>query len=303
MIIMQRLIIFLVTIATSLVAQIPVPNGGFESWTYGSSSNPDSWSTLNSPAISTGVATCQRGFPANYGNSYLKLICAWANNSNTVIPGIVSCGGTIDPVTFKVSGGFSFTHSPVSLTGIWQHMVMTTSSTQGFIEVLLSHWDGVQQKRDTVAFVHHILSGMAMSWTNFSIPLTYMNSNTPDTCRIVLSASNTTNLSNGDYLYIDNLGFDGYLTDSLNTAININEASGITAIYPNPANDEIEVSVDKIGKGTELRIYDTNALLVMKQTLTQLKQKINIYNLSNGCYYFIIDSDNNVTSQKLLINR
>ncbi len=300
----QQLIIFLVIVTTNLFAQTAVPNGGFENWTTtGSITNPDLWSTLNSSALSAGVATCQKGSPANYGNSYLKLICSWANNSNTVIPGIVSCGGTIDPSTFKVSGGFSFTHSPVSLTGIWQHMVMTNSSTQGFIEVLLSRWDGVQQKRDTVAFVHHLLSGMVMSWTNFSIPLTYNNNNIPDTCRIVLSASNTTNLSNGDYLYIDNLGFDGYMTDSLNTAIAIDETNDVTAIYPNPATDEIEVSIDKISNETELRIYNNTGQLLTKQVLSQRNQKINITGLSNGCYYFIIASDNNISSHKLIINR
>jgi len=290
--------IFLVVLANSAIAQIP--NGGFEYWTTGNGvASPNSWSTLNATTVSMGDTTCRMGAPGFVGNGYLKLTSAKAASSNTVIPGIASCGGTIDPTTFKATGGFSFTQRPVNLTGAWQHMVMGNNSTQGFIDVKLTHWDHIQQKRDTVASLHQTLSGMLMSWTNFSIALTYNNTNTPDTCSVVLCASNITNARDGDYLYIDNLGFDGYTTAINSTT----ELTDHIRLFPNPAVDAIYVHRDKTDEETELLIYTENGVLVKSELLKQNEQKINVSDLSNGCYLVVFTCKQDVFSQKLIIQR
>ncbi|MBK9320544.1 MAG: hypothetical protein IPM91_18245 [Bacteroidetes bacterium] len=60
-------------------------------------------------------------------------------------------------------------------------------SSQGYIDVLLTRWDGNQ--RIVVANAHRTLTGMAMNWATFNIPLNYLDGNNPDSCMIVLAAS------------------------------------------------------------------------------------------------------------------
>jgi hypothetical protein len=295
----KYVVLFLLAITGSAFAQIP--NGGFEYWTnVNGIACPDSWTTLNGTTISIGDTTCKKGAPGYVGSSYLKLISAQSAFTNSVIPGIATCGGTLNQSTLSITGGFPFTLRPVSLTGAWQHMVMGNNSTQGFIDVKLTHWDAIQQKRDTIASLYHTLSGMVMSWANFSIALTYdtSNTNTPDTCSVILSASNVTNAGDGDYLYIDNLGFDGY-----STGINAPQLTHYVHIFPNPAADEIHVSMDKIDGETKLFIYTLNGILVKTEVLKQNEQKINTVDLSNGCYFALIIDKQRVLNQKLIIQR
>jgi len=139
-----------------------------------------------------------------------------------------------------------------------------------------------------------------MSWANFSIALIYdtSNTNTPDTCSVILSASNITNAGNGDYLYIDDLGFDGY-----STGINETELTHRVRIFPNPAADEIYVSMDRIDGETKLFIYTLNGVLVSAEVLKRNEQKINTGDLTNGCYFVLITDQQRVLNQKLIIQR
>lgn len=192
-------------IASTLEAQIP--NSGFENWmNMGSYNNPDNWSTLNNTTAGSGVYTALKGTPGSPGTAFLKLISKTVGSS--VVNGVAVCG-TIDSLTMIPTGGFPFNTRPAALTGKWQHMIYGTS--QGSIQVYLTRWDAGMGMQMPVASGSVTLSGMAMSWANFSIPLTYTDGSNPDSCMIVMRASGSAP-TNNDYLWVDNLAFTGTVT-------------------------------------------------------------------------------------------
>lgn len=179
-----------------LITKAQIPNSGFETWTsMGSYNNPDSWSCLNDMTASMSVFTCVKGTPGNPGTAYIKLTSKTVAGMG-VMPGI-AVSGTFDQSTLEPLSGFAFNERPANLTGKWQHMIFGNS--QGYIDIQLTRWDGNMQMRFPVATAHFVLTGMAMGWSNFSIPLTYIDGNNPDSCIITLSASGNTP-ANNDYL-------------------------------------------------------------------------------------------------------
>jgi hypothetical protein len=219
------------TINCSVNAQIP--NSGFETWmNMGSYENPDGWSTLNDFTTAAGVYTAEKGTPGSPGTSYLKLTSKMVGP--TVVNGI-AVSGVLDPATQQPISGFAFNQQPSALTGKWQHMIY--GSSQGSITVTLTRWDAAMNSRMVVATANKVLTGMAMSWANFSIPLVYTDSQAPDSCIIVLKASGN-NPTDQDYLWVDNLAFTGNVAGLAEQNI----FADLT-IYPNPTTENFTLNL------------------------------------------------------------
>lgn len=275
-----------------------IPNAGFENWTsMGAYSNPDSWSCLNSMTAPMSVYTCIQGSPGHPGSSYLWLESKSVNGMG-VVPGIAVCG-TMDMVSMQPSGGFPFTSRPVSLDGSWQHMVMGMGGSQGFVDVLLTRWDNMMSMRMPVASAHHVLTGMAMSWETFSIPLTYVENGNPDSCMITFSASGNSP-SNMDYLFVDDLTFSGTVSAISETGALIN-----LQISPNPVHSQLSIT-DKRFSSSDLhiRIFDAQGKLKHEtiETLTGVRSGIDVSSLSKGIYLIRIDDEEKTYSGKFLVN-
>lgn len=108
--------------------------------------------------------------------------------------------------------------------------------------------------RDIIGIGSVTLTGMAMSWANFSIPITYSLPGMPDSCIIFMKASGATP-NDQDYLWVDNLTF------KINpTGINDIDASAIN-IYPNPVNERLNIksSIDV----NEICITDATGRMVL----------------------------------------
>jgi hypothetical protein len=181
---MKKIITILtVLIAIAIRTAAQIPNNGFENWTsIGSYYNPDSWSCLNDMTASASIFTCERGTPGNPGSYYLMLTSKTITGMG-IMPGI-AVSGTFNQSTMQPLSGFPFSHRPANLTGSWQHMIF--GSSQGYIDVQLTRWDTSMQMRMPVSSVHYVLTGMEMSWANFTIPLTYVDGKNPDSCIITL---------------------------------------------------------------------------------------------------------------------
>lgn len=222
---------FICVLITSVKAQIP--NSGFENWTTTLSvETPDGWSTLNPITAVSTLYTAEKASPGNPGSYYLKLTSKSINGA--IVPGI-AIAGTMNMQTLQPISGFPCNVRPTALTGKWQHMIYGTS--QGSIEILLSRWDNSSNKRVSVGSGKVTLSGMAMSWANFNIPITYADLNNPDSCMIILKASGDMPTAK-DYLWIDNLAFSGVsgIPTLENNKLNIQ-------LYPNPVKEKLEIYV------------------------------------------------------------
>ena len=297
---MKKLFTFISAIIISGSLNAQIPNNCFATWAMVSGyNNPTGWDNLNSMTSSMSTYTCVQGTPGvTPCASYLQLTSKTVSGMG-VMPGVATCG-VLDMTTFMPKKGFASTVRPVSLTGSWQYMAF--GADQGHIMVLLTKWNTAMNMRDTLAFANQPLSGMAMSWATFTIPLTYHSSAVPDSAIILLSASGSTPVNNS-YLYVDNLAFTGTVTTGV---ANIANNSSVTSVYPNPATGNTTITYNSTTENTfNIFISDMNGRNIITQTSKVVagenKFPINVSNLAKGIYFINTTNGQNTQVQKLVI--
>lgn len=300
---MKKFLLFCTAIiisSNSLFAQLP--NGGFETWTTTSGYDvPTGWDQLNAMTSSMSTYTCMKGTPGSPGTSYIKLVSKTVGSMG-VMPGI-SCSGMLDQsvmTNIVAKSGFPNTTRPANLTGSWQYMA--SGSDQGHISILLTKWNSSMSKRDTVAYTNKLLSGMAMSWASFTIPMTYMTGAVPDSAIILLSASGTTPV-NGSYLYVDNLAFSGTVPAGV---ANVDNNTSAATVYPNPANGTATISYSSSSeKEISIFVSDINGknllLLTPKAVTGSNRFPLNISGFAKGVYLIKIMDGSDAPAQQLII--
>ncbi|MEY2938123.1 MAG: hypothetical protein RL062_712 [Bacteroidota bacterium] len=263
---MKKIVLLVVlAITTNVLLAQWITNNGFENWSNSNGYNtPDSWSSFNDYTAAAGVYTCMKGMPAPVGNAYLKLITKSLPGVG-IIPGMVT-NGILDPTTMQISGGTPFAEKPSHFTGKWLFMAATTADI-GFIKVYLTHFDATLGVKDTVAVAQVLLPDMEMSWIDFSIPFVYNNSNTPDTCLIIASASGHTPLVNS-YLYLDNLDFT--IPTSMNEI-----SDGAMQVYPNPCSDRLMINTGNQAIQSVI-VYDQMGRICYAQNANSVTGKLEV---------------------------
>lgn len=281
-------------LSASAFAQILNP--GFENWTsQGSYSTPDNWGNLNATTSFASVYTCNKGTPGNPGTSYVKLSSKSVPGIG-VVPGLIA-SGTLNVTSMKASG-FAYTTRSQNFTGSWQFM--SSGSDTGMVSVVLSAWNSSMNMRDTIAYSMQKLSGMVMSWTNFSLPLTYLSSANPDTVTIILSSSGPAPVA-GSYLYVDNLAFNGTVAGIKNISA-INSVS----IYPNPATDHaaVEFYLSKTSS-LKLQVIDLSGKIVKEiseaSASGMIKRDLDLAGMAKGLYFVKIATENGTEVRKITI--
>jgi len=293
---MKKTFTLLLSCIVSIAAQAQIPNGDFENWTYATGySTPDGWDNPNSLTAPNSVYTCERGTTgAPSGSSFLMLTNKVAGSSTA--PGLAVCS-KYDFVNHQPTSGFPYTGRPLSLTGKWQYMANGTD--KGRIGVVLTKWNITTNKSDVVAEVEYDLPGMVMSWTSFSIPLTYLSSNTPDTAYIGLVASNNS-VTAGSYLYVDNLNFSG---TAANVPVTVYPRYNI-ALSPNPARDNIKLDFGTaITDDVHILVMDLFAHVIANVTYYAGQQvyNVNLNKAAPGMYFVITEIGEDRQSQRLVI--
>lgn len=293
----KKLIHAFALIFLSIGAAGQIPNYSFENWNnMGSYDNPDQWGTLNNTTTSLGVYTVTKATPGNPGSSYMKI------TSKTAGPGVapgIAVSGVLDSITMQPKSGFPFYQRPANFTGKWQHMIF--GSSQGSISVTLTKWDTVNAMRETVAVANLTLSGMAMSWANFSIPFTYQTGNNPDTCIIILKASGA-NPTDQDYLWVDNLGFSGSVVGISDEAA----AMSIVSTFPNPASGILVIDIAlTTSQNTVIEITDVTGRVVLTHKAGLLtgdsRQTIDISGLAKGIYVLRVTTEMVMCAENIII--
>lgn len=291
---MKTLLKSIVLLFTTSTLFAQIPNGGFETWSaVGTYSVPDGWGTLNNTYT---VQTATRATPGNPGTAYLKLTSKTYGTS--VINGM-AVSGVLDSITKQPKSGFPFNQQPAKLTGKWQHMIY--GSSQGSIQVSLTRWDSGLNMRVPVANGGVTLSGMAMSWANFTVTLNYVDATAPDSCIIVMKASGA-NPTNNDYLWVDNLAFVGTVTGLTENQTSINALS----VYPNPVNSNMNVRFTaKESQNSMVELYNVTGSKVYSENLGNVignvSHTINVANLAKGIYILKVIVGNAIENKKVVI--
>lgn len=195
---MKKTLLFismLVAGATSGVAQT-IPNAGFESWTGATPNEPTGWGTANALLAGFAVPGTTAG---DFYAGAKAIVLTTQNGGGTIYPGVAATG----TVTANgVKGGIGWTSRPTSLEGFAKYL--PTGLDTAIISVIFTKWNGTS--RDTIGEgVLEITTGYS-TFGAISVPITFTNFSTPDTCQIILASSDSTGAV-GSALYVDDLSF------------------------------------------------------------------------------------------------
>ncbi len=284
-------------ICFSITAIAQIPNSGFENWTTVKTySNPTGWGTMNNATTLANVYTATKGTPGDPGSAYLKLTSKTVGS--TVVNGI-AVSGVLDSLTMQPKSGFSISTRPAKLIGKWQHMI--SGSSQGAVQITLTRWDKGAGKRVTVGAGSLTLSGMAMSWAAFSVPITYSEISFPDSCIIVLKASGS-KPANGDYLWVDDLAFSGTVSGIENQVSFVNNLT----IFPNPVKDFLDINLTvNTPQVIVIEMTDLTGKLIYTKnigyTQNEVNQHVDLNGVSKGTYLLNIIGSQRTEIRKIIV--
>lgn len=84
--------------------------------------------------------------------------------------------------------------------------------------------------------------------------------------------------------------------------INQNNSENNLAIYPNPANNTVNIT--NLSNGATIRIMDINEKVVHSSfNTTKYQATINTAELNNGIYLIVIEQNGTIINKKLIVNR
>jgi len=141
---------------------------------------------------------------------------------------------------------------------------------------------------------------MVMNWTTFSISLVYIDGNKPDSCIITLSASGSVP-TDGDYLYIDDLAFNGNVAGILD-----NELNTSSNIFPNPSQNSLTLDLTALNvRQVNCCIFTLEGKLVKSINNLDVSSKItlDVSDLPDGNYILVTKSNEGLERQPFVIQR
>ncbi|GAA4463649.1 hypothetical protein GCM10023093_12620 [Nemorincola caseinilytica] len=306
---MKKIFTLFSTLFLASAAFAQIPNASFETWVTagtGSYHEATGWGSANATidGVMPGTYTCDSGMnSAPDGAAYMKLTTKTI--ATMTVPGIAVTGTlnvVISPMSYTVAGGFPYTTRSANLTGKWQHM--GSGADHGRVGVFLSKWNASLNKRDTVAWADSTLTGMAMSWSDFTIPLKYKSASlTPDTGMIVFSSSASTPVA-GSYLYADKVAFTGTVPTGI---ISINTPDAATTVFPNPASGSATVYYHSASSRTiAVALTDMTGKVIRNMEVRTMAGEnsipLDLKGLAQGMYFVQVIDEGKVSQSKLLVN-
>jgi hypothetical protein len=225
----------------TLTALAQIPNAGFESWTAG---NPDGWWTDNQPVLSWVPVTQSRT----------------AHSGTFSVRGDVISIATGSPFAPQVAsgtnmGGFAWTQRSANITGYYQFFPASGSGDR--ISVL-----GGLGKDATnglsIAVVGGYISTAASSWTQFSLPYTYITQDVPGWAGLTFTLTGPGSASPkvGSYFLLDDLAFSGTAT-AVSDPNSLPNSFALEQNYPNPFNPSTTIGFAMAQPGfVTLKVYN-----------------------------------------------
>ena len=190
---------------------------------------------------------------------------------------------------------------PQNLTGQFQYL--ETGNDTASIQITFTKWNPTFMMRDYIGVgVKLIPASSLTSWTNFSIPITYISGSYPDSALIMMSSNEGLIAANyvvNDYLYVDNLAFSG----NVPAGIDENTMNNQITISPNPANGVFTISATGT-KIKEVRVMDVTGRIVNSEQLifNCTSTAIDMIGYAKGIYFVRIeDEQKNVVNRKIVL--
>jgi hypothetical protein len=223
-----------------------VPNGGFENWTNG---NPDGWFANNMTGLAVPVTKSATG---HSGSASLR-----GEVVSMSVAAAIPYAPTLQSGT--TANGFSWTQRSASFTAYYQFTSVAGKGDRLAFNVILVK--GTVASGAVVASAAATISSNATSWTQLSIPFTYVSNDAPTTCYIqMLTIGPTENASPtiGTFFLVDDLNLSGTApaTAVENPGLSTPTSFALEQNYPNPFNPSTKINFSVAQPGyVALKVY------------------------------------------------
>jgi len=256
------------------VTTTPLPNPSFETWETATTEAPDSWFTLNSLLIGSGIENAIKTTDANTGSFAIEMTTMQLDQDT--IASFLSNG----PIDFTSSVPFApmpYDATPTTISGSYKYA--PNNGDQAFLQI--QFFQG-----GAIVGAHAETFTAQSTYTSFSSPLTI--SGTPDSVSIIAFSGENP----GSVLILDDLNFSGNTVELAEfSAMEIN-------MYPNPTRDRVMIKA----KGMfNYEIIDLSGNSVLVGSNNQTAVEISVSHLNAGSYFVRISNEVNTETHKLII--
>ena len=305
---MKKTLLTITAIISSVICAIAQPDFGFETWgpaapPFANINDPIGWASLNALTVlgtDTSVFKITVGPATGTASVKIKTIKI---GTAAAIPNPFRPGTNLDTAGLLVVGkinisppgikyGYTYSWRPAELSFESKYTPVTGDSA--FVLAYLTKWN--INHRDTIASGKY---GTGASTTAYSLNNITLNYNPafatvmPDSEQIFISSSvySHPGAKIGSVFYIDDLVWSGY-----NSTNDINGFENSVSVYPNPANDNINLTCSINANAVE--IADITGRLIGSYPMTNNKIKIQTSAFAPGMYIY-----NMLNHNKQVINR
>ncbi len=195
--------------------------------------------------------------------------------------------------------GNSFAFRPTAIKG-W-HKYIPVAGDSAAIEIWL------QKKGTVLGRGKKVITNSVSDWSEFTVPVTYTSTDTPDTIIIVFASSAAYDFTNietlmqckgqvGSTLYLDEIELEyapAGIKEMLTPEVQL-------SVYPNPAKEQITIQIGKETEGSVI-IYDYLARKVGQYPISGTQVEIGIRDYANGSYLInVIENDKVITTNRFV---
>lgn len=254
------------------LAQNPVPNPDFESWT---GSTPNNWSVVSA------ANTVTKETPG-YGSASAAKLTAVATS--------------VVPILTSANNGFAVSHGYSNLE-LWYKASFVGSDV---CNISVSFLDGSNQ---TIGAGSKAVGTSTSTFTHVIVPITITG--TPVKCQIIFTVINPNGgivvVNQGSTITIDNVQLTGVIgIDELKDGSDL-------VVYPNPVQNLLQMQVTTTpGEKITWKLTDLSGRLVAQKqsgnySAAQLKDEMILPDLSTGLYIFSMESDIRRATRRVVV--
>jgi hypothetical protein len=286
---MKKLLLSFAALALFLTAQAQqVQNPGFESWTSGSNVFPLNWGSFSQMVVALGQPNPMLEVQSTVKHTGMFAILLQTQN-------VALAGGNVQgeictgPLTLvggnKVTRGFqAFTGQPQSYD-FWYEFNAIGGDTASTV-ILLTKWNTVAHKRDTLAVGGSNIVGAQASYTHMAVSINWLTVGVPDSIQLVFQSSikhGGQTVPTGGKLYLDDINM------SLSNGIASLEADHSFSAFPNPASTSLTVSSTN---AHFLTVYDLTGRALNTYAFFNKMVQADVNTYANGIYSYAVMDQN-----------
>jgi hypothetical protein len=290
------LVVFLLLCCFTVFGQVPLPNPSFENWSVISGNTkdlPESWNSVNSTVPGWQASLLAQTVFREANNPHTGAYCAHTKTANPPLPGYPKVNGLIatgipNSTTNGIDGGIPYTLRPDSFAGYYR--ATPVGADHATFEFCLRNADGT----DTVGIARFDAPNTAVgSWTRFSAPIVYRNTNTPVQGTTLLSSSNGLQAVTGSEMWVDDIEL-------------IFNPTGIAPILAiknfatvNVANNYLNIQLSTNLKAN-IQIVDMAGRIIYNEMIVG-NQPIDISSYCAGIYTYVLYCENEKQTGKISV--